>query len=119
MLNAPVHNFHIPVMGLAFSVDTPIKVAHYGIDSVISIIDDDLVEKMRMVHCEKTGVPFESISLKEDDYRPKRISAYLNLVEDIVKSNFHNLKDSFGEVGGEFEKYTFKKITELFSFRRK
>ena len=40
------HSFHIPVMGLAYTVDSPIKVAKYGISSVISIVDDFLIEKM-------------------------------------------------------------------------
>lgn len=35
------HTFHIPVMGLAYTIDSPIRVAHYGISSVISIADDD------------------------------------------------------------------------------
>jgi hypothetical protein len=30
------HAFHIPVLGLGFSIDTPLKVARYGISSVIS-----------------------------------------------------------------------------------
>ena len=34
-------------MGTGFTIDTPLKVAHLGISSVISIIDDVLVEKMR------------------------------------------------------------------------
>ena len=105
MINTSRHKFHIPVMGLAFSVDTPIKVAHYGIDSVISIMDDDLTEKMREVHSRKSGIAFEKISTKEDDYRAKRITAYLNLVDKIVKQNFESLKNSFGEKDGEFEKY--------------
>ena len=32
-------------MGLAFTIDSPVRVAQYGIDSVISIMDDDLIEK--------------------------------------------------------------------------
>ncbi len=105
MTNSSAHKFHIPVMGLAFSIDTPIKVAHYGIDSVISIVDDDLIEKMREVHSKKFGVSFEEISTKVDDYRAKRITAYLNLVDDIVKDNFQKLKNSFGEKNSEFDKY--------------
>ena len=31
------HTFHIPVLGLGYSVDTPLKVARYGISSVVSI----------------------------------------------------------------------------------
>jgi len=30
------HSFHIPVMGTGFTIDTPLKVARYGISSVIS-----------------------------------------------------------------------------------
>jgi hypothetical protein len=40
----PLHTFHIPVMGLAYTIDSPIRVK-YGISSVISIIDDDLIRK--------------------------------------------------------------------------
>ncbi|MBP1655129.1 MAG: hypothetical protein H6Q28_1685, partial [Bacteroidetes bacterium] len=42
-----VHTFHIPVLGLAFSVDTPLRVARFGISSVVSIVDDILIERMR------------------------------------------------------------------------
>ena len=45
-------------MGLAFTIDTPLKVAHYGINSVISIVDDDLVEKMRKIHSVKNNISF-------------------------------------------------------------
>ena len=41
-----IHSFHIPVMGLAYTIDSPIRVAQYGISSVISIADDELIEKM-------------------------------------------------------------------------
>ena len=34
-----IHSFHIPVLGLAFSIDSPIKVAHLGIDSVMCPIE--------------------------------------------------------------------------------
>ena len=34
------HSFHIPVMGIAFTVDTPVKIAHLGLDSVIFIKPD-------------------------------------------------------------------------------
>ena len=41
------HSFHIPVMGIGFTIDTPLKVAQYGMDSVISLVDDILIEKLR------------------------------------------------------------------------
>ena len=43
--NNPIHTFHIPVMGLAYTIDSPIRVAQYGISSVISIIDDEVIER--------------------------------------------------------------------------
>ena len=44
------HTFHIPVMGIAFTIDSPIKVARFGISSVISIIEDRLIEMMRNIY---------------------------------------------------------------------
>lgn len=100
-----VHAFHIPVMGTSFTIDTPIKVAHYGISSVISIIDHRLTEEMRRFHCEKAGLPYEPIPEKEEDSRAKRITAYLNLVNDLVRENFRKVKHSLFERGSEIVKY--------------
>jgi hypothetical protein len=61
------HTFHIPVMGLAYTIDTPLRVAHYGIDSVISIVDDDLAEKMRAFFCAKFQWPYTAITAKMED----------------------------------------------------
>ena len=41
------HTFHIPVMGTAFTADSAIKVAHYGINTVIALADDVLLERLR------------------------------------------------------------------------
>lgn len=92
-------------MGLGFSIDTPIKVAHYGIDSVVSIVDDDLIEKMRKVYSNYSGKEYVQIESDEYDYRAKRITAYLNLIDEIVRENITELKCGFGEKNGEFEKY--------------
>ena len=99
------HTFHIPVMGIGYTVDTPVKVAKYGISSVISLVDDKLVEKMRKMYSEKLEIPFQAISSKIDDYRAKRITSYLDLVDDIVKEKFTELKKSVSEKGSELEKY--------------
>ena len=66
-----VHSFHIPVMGIAFTLDTPLKVAHYGIDSVVSLVDDLLMEKMRELYSKEYLIAFESISNNDPDYRAK------------------------------------------------
>lgn len=99
------HTFHIPVLGLGYSMDTPVKVAHYGISSVISLVDDITMEKMREFYCKKFNLPFQSISPKTEDHRAKRITAYLNTVQVIVKQKFENLKDSISHTEDELQKY--------------
>jgi len=99
------HSFHIPVMGLAFTIDSPIKVAKYGISSVISIVDDILIERMNEHYSNKFEIPFKAISTKVEDYRAKRITSYLNTVDTIVKQKFDSLKQSFEEKSSEFDKY--------------
>lgn len=99
------HTFHIPVMGLAFTIDTPVKVARYGISSVISIIEDKLIEMMRKHYYAQIDKPFFPISTKEKDYRARRITDYLNLVNDIVKMQIKNLRVSAFEKGSEITKY--------------
>lgn len=88
----PIHNFHIPVMGLAFTIDSPIRVAQYGISSVVSIIDDELAEKMNAFYSKKFGFPYEEIPKKLKDHRAQRITNYLNLLDSIVKEKFEKFK---------------------------
>jgi len=99
------HSFHIPVMGIGYTIDTPVKVAQYGISSVISLVDDILVEKMREFYCREFGIPFQAITDKIEDFRAKRITAYLNLMNDLVKKRVDELKASIHQKGGELEKY--------------
>ena len=91
------HTFHIPVMGLAFTVDSPIRVAHYGISSVVSITDDELIEKMNAFYSAKFKIPYEEISIKVADFRAKRITHYLNLMDAIVKEKFADFKTELTE----------------------
>jgi hypothetical protein len=105
MNTTTLHNFHIPVMGLAYTIDTPIKVARYGINSVVSIIEDKLVELMRKYYYEKHHLDYSPITSKEDDYRAKRITDYLNLINRIVKEQFDDLKKTSFTTGSEITKY--------------
>jgi len=93
----PIHTFHIPVMGLAYTIDSPIRVAHLGISSVISITDDELIEKMRAFYSQKFSLPYQEITQKFHDYRAERITHYLNLVDTIVKEKFENFKTELSE----------------------
>lgn len=99
------HTFHIPVMGLGFTMDSPLKVAKYGIDSVVSIADDLLIEQMREAYCRNLNLPFEAITQKMDDYRANRITTYLNMVNKLTQEAFENLKEGLFETGTEFQKY--------------
>ncbi|MNX41098.1 hypothetical protein D3C86_714940 [compost metagenome] len=97
MTKTSLHTFHIPVMGLAYTIDSPIRVAQYGISSVVSIADDDLIEKMRNFYSTKFNLPYEEISQKFHDYRAERITSYLNLVDKIVKQKFESFKMELAE----------------------
>lgn len=101
----PLHTFHIPVMGLAYTIDSPIRVAKYGISSVISIIDDDLIEKMNAFYSTKFNLPYQEISQKIHDYRAERVTSYLNLVDKIVKEKFENFKNELAESKLALENY--------------
>ncbi len=105
MTSKTQHTFHIPVMGTGFSIDTPIKVAKYGIHSVISLVDDCLIEEMRKYYCHLEGEVYTPITKYESDYRARRITEYLNLVDRIVQKQFETLKNSAFEVGSEITKY--------------
>ncbi len=99
------HKFHIPVLGVAFSVDAPLKVAKYGISSVMSAVDDTLMEKLRKHYLEKLNRPYAAIGDNIEDARAKRVTAYLNMVNMLVKEQFEELKNSPFETGSEITKY--------------
>ena len=101
----PLHTFHIPVMGLAYTIDSPIRVAKYGISSVISIMDDELIEKMNAFYSKKFDFPYQEITQKIHDYRAERITSYLNLVDKIVKEKFENFKTELSESKSALENY--------------
>lgn len=103
--NNSIHTFHIPVMGLAYTIDSPIRVAQYGIASVISIIDDEIIEKMHTFYSKKLHLNYEGISNKIHDYRAERITAYLNMVDDVVKQKFEAFKHELVESKEALDNY--------------
>ncbi len=105
MTNKTAHTFHIPVMGTGYTVNTPLQVAQYGISSVVSVVDDILLENLREFYSEQLSLPFQAISNKSKDCRAERITAYLNLMDQMVKDKFEDVKNSIIEKGKEFEKY--------------
>lgn len=99
------HTFHIPVMGLSYTIDSPIKVARFGISSVVSIMEDHLTETMREYYCRNTGRHYEHITAKEPDYRAKRITAYLNLMNAIVEEQMQKMRAEAFVEGNEIVQY--------------
>ncbi len=112
------HTFHIPVLGVGYSVDAPAKVAKYGISSVISIVDDILLEQLRKHYYQKLDKPYVQISSKEEDSRAKRVTAYLNLMNEIVKEQFEKVKQSAFEKGSEITKY-FEMLPDVSHLKQK
>lgn len=103
------HSFHIPVMGIGFTIDTPLKVSQYGIDSAISLVDDMLMEKIRKMYCSKFDLAYNEISATTEDFRAERITSYLNLINMLSKKQFEDLKNDF-QAGGQKLKQFFNML---------
>ena len=99
------HSFHIPVMGTGFMIDAPLRVAKYGISSAISLVDDVLIEQMRRFHCQREGEPYEEIAGGAEDSRARRIHAYLNLLDLLVRRQVIALQASPFEPESEITRY--------------
>lgn len=104
-MNSRHHTFHIPVMGIGYTIDTPVRVAHLGINSVISLVDDGLMEKMRAHYCRLYKMDYSPIPVKSHDYRARRITAYLNLQKHLVDQKFDAMKEGEIEEGTELYRY--------------
>ena len=112
------HTFHIPVLGLGYSIDTPIKVSPYGISSVASIVDDEMIERMRKFHTNKNREVFSPIYTTEPDFRSKRITAYLNLIDKIISNQFDLMQEQPFEAGTEITRY-FELLPETSVLKKK
>ncbi len=100
-----MHNFHIPVLGLSFSIDSPVKVAQYGISSVVSLSNDELIEDMRSHYSNEYGHNYSPITDKEEDYRAKRITGYLDLMKNIVDNQIEEIKTESLDEASNLTKY--------------
>ena len=98
-------------MGLAYTIDTPIKVARFGISSVVSIVQDILIEQMREFYCKQSGEEYIHIPIEDIDHRAKRITAYLDLMQRIVDTQVEKMRNESFEEGNDIVKY-FKLLPE-------
>ncbi len=92
-------------MGLAFTIDSPLKVARFGISSVVSIVEDKLVEMMRRHYYSINQLTYTPITAQEPDARARRITDYLNLLNKLVKKQVDQLRHSAFEKGSDIVKY--------------
>jgi hypothetical protein len=92
-------------MGTGFTIDAPLRLARYGVDSVISLVDDVLIEQMRKLHATQNGEPYEEIADSDEDCRARRITAYLNLLDVLVRRQVEALQASPFEPGSEITRY--------------
>ena len=94
------HTFHIPVMGTAFTADTPLKVAQYGIDSVVSIVDDVLIfskmgpKRSQMWNFDPLNQNFLSkIDFEQISNKTKSKMTYFQNVRKSILSKFRTTKN--------------------------
>ncbi|MAG56074.1 MAG: hypothetical protein CMJ83_07270 [Planctomycetes bacterium] len=88
------HTFHVPVMGIGFTIDTPVRLAPLGIDSSISLVNESVIEAARTYHSRQQGRPCSPIPDGAPDARARRITAYLNLVDELVTQEVERLRES-------------------------
>lgn len=105
MISSTPHRFHIPVMGIGFTVDTALKVARFGISSVLSIIEDILLERMRAIHSKETNREYVEIKDKDYDKRARRVTAYLDLMHDMIEDQMQVIKAEAFEPGNDIYTY--------------
>jgi len=116
-MTARPHSFHIPVMGTGFSLDTPLRVGRFGISSVMSLVDDALIEQVRRHHAARAGLPCIAVGPFEPDARARRITAWLDLVHDLLERQMSALRALPLSPGNDKTKY-FEMLPEESPLRR-
>lgn len=100
-----LHRFHIPVMGTGFTIDTPLRIGRFGIASVMSLVDDHLIERVRRHHLRQRGLAVNPIGAGEPDARARRITAWLDLVADLLDAQMAALRAQPFAPGSEKSRY--------------
>jgi hypothetical protein len=94
--NASVHAFHIPVMGTGFSLDTPLRLGRFGISSVMSLVNDLLVERVRRHYAARAGLDKDPLGAPilatESDVRARRMAAWLDLVDVLLARQMEEIR---------------------------
>lgn len=99
------HTFIIPVMGTGHTADAPIRVAPLGISAAISLVDDLLLEQLRAHYSPLYGLPYDPIPRDAEDGRARRVTAYLDMVDEIVARRFREIQELPFEPGNAKDLY--------------
>ena len=92
-------------MGTGFTLDAPLRVARFGISSVLSLVDDVLIEQVRRHYANVFEVAYEPIGNEVEDFRAKRITAYLDLLHERVRVQMERLRSLVLGTDSELDRY--------------
>lgn len=104
-VDAGKHSFTIPVMGIAFTIDSPLKLARYGISSTVSLVDDMFLEQMRKHHSAKCGEDYAPIAKNAPNGRALRVTAYLDLLDREIGRQMKDIRSLPFEEGADICRY--------------
>lgn len=99
------HRFQIPVMGTGHSIDTPLRVARFGISAVVSLVDDILIEQVQRLYCQRLDLPFTPVPAGTPEARTQRIRNYFDFAWDLVQSQMQAMRLEAFVPGTEKTKY--------------
>ncbi len=92
-------------MGTAFTIDSALKIARFGIVSTASIGDDELCEIIREYYSDRYHLPFTFIDKKVEDHRAKRVTAFLDMTQDIIDIQVNEMRQQPFTEGTDASKY--------------
>jgi hypothetical protein len=104
-VDAGRHSFTTPVMGIAFTIDSPLKLARYGISSTVSLVDDLFLEQMRKHHSAACGDDYVPIAKNAPNGRALRVTAYLDFLDRQVARQMKVIRALPFEPGSDITRY--------------
>lgn len=88
-------------MGTGHTIDTPLRVAKWGISSVVSLVDDILIEQVHRLHSLRLGEDFRPVSASDPKARALRITRYLDFIQAQVERQMAEMRSGSFEPGSD------------------
>jgi hypothetical protein len=79
-------------MGTGYTIDSPIRVAPFGIDSVVSLVDDILIGQIHEHYANLNHREYTPIPRNAPDGRSERIRQYLDLAQELIHEKIDQIK---------------------------